>query len=212
MHSSIVRGGRPAEQILAELRESSYDLLVLGERSRHRRRARLFGSVVDKVTAHAPCSTLIVRGAENAFGRVLICDSGRTPPTVIDALLTRGLHQLFAPGADTIVLHVMSQISAGPGVSGRDLAANAQELIGGGSFEGRVLSRDSDILTQLGYGAKVWIRHGFVVDEIVAAAIERDAELIVIGARQYDNWQSKLLADLGRQIVRRLDRSMLVVR
>jgi nucleotide-binding universal stress UspA family protein len=57
----IVAEGRPADQILATLNESMFDLVVLGSRGRGSVTRLLLGSTSEQVLAAAPCSTLIVR-------------------------------------------------------------------------------------------------------------------------------------------------------
>jgi nucleotide-binding universal stress UspA family protein len=59
----IVLRGEPAEEILDYARESRVDLIVVGAR-RDRFSARtVFGSTTERVTRHAPCTTLTITSA-----------------------------------------------------------------------------------------------------------------------------------------------------
>jgi nucleotide-binding universal stress UspA family protein len=56
------------------------------------------------------------------------------------------------------------------------------------------------------------VRHGGVVEEILAESEEVDYDLVVIGAHREAGWQRVLLADIARELIKRLERPVLVVR
>lgn len=207
-----IRTGPVAQEILAELRSTPYDLLILGERRPHRLLTRVLGSVVGRVTGHAPCAVLVARGATKHFSRVLICDSGGPEPSVVDVWLMRGLARLAQTDAAVTVLHVMSQISAGPGVDNADLVAGAADVIARGAREGRILAHDLHALDGYAFDVHARLRHGFVVDEIVAEARQCRADLIVIGAHRVQGLQGRLAADLAKEIMNRVAQPVLIVR
>jgi nucleotide-binding universal stress UspA family protein len=60
-HDVIVVEGRPAEQVVAQLRAKDIDLAVVGSRGSGRVERLLLGSTTEQVLASAPCSVLIVR-------------------------------------------------------------------------------------------------------------------------------------------------------
>jgi nucleotide-binding universal stress UspA family protein len=60
-HDVIVVEGRPAEQIVAQLRAKDIDMAVVGSRGSGRVERLLLGSTTEQVLASAPCSVLIVR-------------------------------------------------------------------------------------------------------------------------------------------------------
>lgn len=207
-----IRSGPVAQEILAELSTAHYDLLILGERRPHRLLTRVLGSVVDKVSGHAPCAVLVVRGAVTRFTRLLICDSGGLAPSVVDVWLARGLARLAMPNASITVLHVMSQISAGPGVDNADLVAEVSDIIARGAREGKILAHDLHSLNGYAFDVRPRLRHGFVVDEIAAEARESQADLVVIGAHHSQGLQGRLMADLAKQIASRVAQPVLIVR
>jgi nucleotide-binding universal stress UspA family protein len=59
--SVIVAEGRPAEQIVNQLRARAIDLAVVGSRGGGRVERLLVGSTTEQVLASAPCSVLVVR-------------------------------------------------------------------------------------------------------------------------------------------------------
>jgi nucleotide-binding universal stress UspA family protein len=110
------------------------------------------------------------------------------------------------------VLHVMSQMSAGPGVRGRQLRYGVEDLIEERAPEGELLEQDVRVLERWGTYPHSKVRHGLVVDEILRDARSGDYDLVVIGAHRGQRWQRLLLDDLTRKIVLHLDRSVLVIR
>ena len=209
---SKARFGRLAEQILREAEEEEYDLIIIGERLRPSGvLARLFGSTVRTVAERAPCPVLVVKGQVRPLRRLLLCDSGVLSPPLLDRFTAR-LAPLLDAQQEITVLHVMSQISAGPGVRGEQLRADAEELMSEHSPEGQLLEHDLDILEGSDLNAQPKVRHGLVVDEILEEAGSGDYDLVVIGAHPEKGWRRILLDDLAHRLLMRLKRPVLVVR
>jgi nucleotide-binding universal stress UspA family protein len=103
-------------------------------------------------------------------------------------------------------------MGAGPGVEGHQLRADAEELIEAQAPEGELLERDIQMLEPLSVQLRPMVRHGLVVDEILAEAQAGDYDLVVIGAHRGEGWRRILLDDLAHQIIIHLDRPVLVVR
>jgi nucleotide-binding universal stress UspA family protein len=207
-----VRVGRPAEEILREAEEGGYGLLIIGEQQWSSRTLRLFGTVVERVARLAPCPILIAKGEPRAILRILVCDSGAVAPTVLERLSDTGLLRLLGPATEVTVLHVMSQISAAPGVVGRELDADADELIREHAPEGVLLEHDVEVLERDGLHPQPKVRHGFVVDEILDEAHTGAYDLVVIGTHREQGWQRFLLDDIAREVTFQCDRSILILR
>lgn len=207
---TLVRVGRPADVIVAVAVAGKYDLIILGERSGHKLVTRLLGSTAERVIEHAPCPVMIAKGKGNPIHRILLCDSGAATSSVLDRF-TAGLAELRPVELDITVLHVMSQISAAPGINGHQLRAEAQELIQEHAPEGELLERDLRMLTRVNVQPQAKVRHGLVVDEILAEAQSGDYDLVVIGAHRVGRWQRWLLDDLAHEIITHVDRPVLVV-
>jgi nucleotide-binding universal stress UspA family protein len=203
--------GHPAEIILRELRDGRYDLVILGEREHHTFIAHIFNATTgDRVIHQAYCPVLIAKKEARPVHSLLLCDSGLPGPSLLDRLQQQ-LPELLQSDPEVTILHVMSQISAGPGVAGKQLRANADVLIQEHSPEGNLLARDLQQLSQEGVSARPKIRHGLVVDEILDESVCGDYDLIVIGAHQGKGWQRFLLEDLMERIVLGSDRPVLIV-
>lgn len=206
-----VRVGQPAEEIVREGESGRYDLLMMGQRTSRPLMTRIRGPVTQKVVSQTNLPVLIAKRKASPFERVLICDSGVQYPSLLQ-LFRLHAPALLATAKDVTILHVMSQISAAPGVRGNDLRADAFELIETHSPEGEILAQDLTYLEELSLKPKALVRHGLVVDEIVEEARTGDYDLVVIGAHRDEGLPRFLLDDLARELVLNVDRAILVVR
>ncbi len=218
---SKVRLGRPAREIVCEANEGYYGLVIIGERWGCDGLIARFlkATTAVRVAERALCPVLVAKGRVSPIGRILLCDSGaksvvegqRVGPSLLSRF-TAQLAELLGGEEEVTVLHVMSQISAGPGVRGKQLRADVEELIQEHAPEGVLLVRDVHALERPGVHPRPKVRHGLVVDEIVDEARSGDYDLVVIGAHPATGWRHLLLEDLAREIILRLDRPVLVVR
>ena len=206
-----VRTGNPAKEILEEIKRGQHDLVILGSRRVSEQIKRLFGSTLDQVIEKSPCPILISKEDAGDLMRILICDSGAGSPPLMERFISQ-LRELVKKETQVTVLHVMSQMSAGPGVKGWQLRAEAEELIDAHTPEGELLEHDIDELESFDIHPDVIVRHGWVVDEIIDEAKQGDYGLIVIGAHRNEGWQRYLLDDLAHQIIVEADRPVLVVK
>ena len=207
-----IRVGHPAEEIVREAEEGEFGLLILGEKQHHDLKTRfLLGSTAVRVIEHAPCPVIIAKGKIEPLHHILLCDSGSHTPALVNRF-TAQLTNLIQGDEEITILHVMSQMSAGPSVTGEDLQADTQELIASHTPEGELLERDREVLQYLNVACHPKVRHGFVVDEILQEAQEQNYNLVVIGAFRGQGWRRILLDDLAHQIITKVDRPVLVVR
>lgn len=202
--------GEIEKQIIHEANEGNYDLVILGEVPSSYLSKKLHGAITIKAVEGVICPVLVVKGMSRHIRRILMCDSGAGKSPVL-CRFTAQLAKTIEGEEEVTVLHVMSQISAGPGVPDRDLLASVDELIELHTPEGEILSQDMRILAQTGIQPFPMIRHGLVVDEILDEARRGEYDLIVIGAHQAKDWQHFLLEDFTRQILIHADRPVMVV-
>jgi nucleotide-binding universal stress UspA family protein len=206
-----VRIGHVVEEITREAEEGGYDLLVVGYKPKSNFVERLLSrSVALQAIELASCPVIIAKGRINPIHRILLCDSGAKRPSLIAQYATQLAKQIEGEEQIT-VLHVMSQISAGPGVVGKQLRAGADDLIQEDTPEGKLLKQDVHILNQSNISTIPKVRHGLVVDEILDEARTGDYDLVIIGALRADRWRRILLDNLANKIIDRINRPVLVV-
>jgi nucleotide-binding universal stress UspA family protein len=205
------RTGDALREIMAELKLAQYDLLVIGESNTTQSKAiHLRERIAHKLAEHSPCPVLVVRQPARRAKRILMCDSGAENSVL--RRFTLQVAEMLDGEEDITVLHVMSQIIAGPGVPDHQLHADVQELIAEDAPEGRLLAQDLLQLDRQGIHPTAKVRHGLVVDEILSEARSGDYDLVVIGAHRGEGWQRFLLDDLAHKILAQMDRPVLVVR
>ena len=206
-----IRVGHPAEEIIREAEEGGHNLVTVGERQHYDRVTRFFvGSTAQRVVEYAPCPVIIAKGEIQPIRRILLCDSGANSSLLLNCVAQ--LVNLIDREIDVTVLHVMSQMSAGPGVVGKQLRADAAELVQKHTPEGELLAQDVEVLDQLNVNPRPKVRHGLVVEEILAEAHSQDYGLIVIGAHRGEGWYRILLDDLARKIIQKVNRPIYVAR
>lgn len=207
-----IRHGQPAEEIVRETEEGEYDLVVVGDRQHHTLVTRfLLGSTASRVVEHAPCPVIIAKGRVNLVRRMLLCDSGFVQPSLVSRFASQ-MAGLIERAEALTILHVMSQIGAGPGVPGTQLRATTAELMEAQSPEGQILENDLELLAPFPIQTQPKVRHGCIVDEILAEAQEGEFDLVIIGAHRGEGWRRILLDDLAHQIITHIDRPILVLR
>lgn len=205
------RFGQPAEEIIAESETGKYDLLMMGQRINRPLMTRLRGPVTQKVVSQATLPVLIAKRAARPFNRVLICDSGVQSPSLLQMFRVHA-PAILATTTEVTALHVMSQIGAAPGIDGQELRADAVELMKTQSPEGQILAQNVAFLQELDLQPRAKVRHGLVVDEILAEARTGNYDLVVIGAHRDEGLPRFLLDDLARELVLNVECAILVLR
>lgn len=205
----LERSRRLAEEVIQQARAAPYDLVVIGSRGRRGAVRLLLGSVALHVTGHVPASVLVAKGRVGDMGRLLVC-SAAGPASELTTRFAGHLAQ--ALGASVTLLHVMSQLPLVEEAVLEDLEASATELIQRGSREGAHLARMLSILEADGVPARAIVRHGLVLDEIMAEAQEGNYDLLVTGAHITPGLNTWLVDDLSAEILLAADRPVLIVR
>lgn len=205
----IERLARLGQEVISQAATSPYELVVLGSRGRHGVSRILMGSLAAHVVGHVPSSVLVIKGRRRDLARFLVCTAAGpvSDPTVHFA------GKLAGPlGASVTLLHVLSQLPVTSSASVEDLEASARSLLKRRTREGRHLSRVLESLTADGVSARLVVRHGLIVDEIVAEMEEGHFDLLVIGAHVTPGIKRPWANNLAEQALLRSSAPVLVVR
>lgn len=162
---AVRHGAEPFEEIVAEARERGADLLIVRRRGKRGFLANLmFGEMVGKVVAHAPCSVLMCPRAATMWRRAVLVgvDPQAPDPVLVDTAAR-------IAGECSIGLHVVGV------VSGSAYRAAAEAVIAD------AVARAS----ALGVTAQGEVRGGRPHESLIAAAAERGADLIVVARRSH---------------------------
>ncbi|HJS28237.1 MAG TPA: universal stress protein [Anaerolineales bacterium] len=196
--------------ILDMLRSGSYAVLILSPWLANRQEKFFSQEVLGRIIAQSPCPVAVSKGRIGQLRRILICDSGADIVPILDRFLEK-MSDLASSQVEITILHVMSQMTAYPGVRGAQLRADAEELILEHSPEGIVLEHDLDLLDRVNPHPKPKIRHGLVVDEIMKETDEAEYDLIVIGAHRGEGWQRYLLQNIASEIVEKAKTPVMLI-
>lgn len=199
------------KEILLEAQHGNYDLVLIAEASTPPKLSRFRNTAAVRIAKEISSPALILKSELFPLKKILLCDSGADQFSVVRNYL-KTLLPLIEDIEEVTVLHVMSQISAGPGVRGKQLRAEADELMDAETPEGSLLADDINSLTQSGVKVTPRIRHGLVVEEILAETESGAHDLLVIGYAQREGWQRLLLTDIGHQILSKVKKSILLVK
>lgn len=203
------RVGRLDEEVAQQARAVPYDLIVIGSRGRRGVKRLFLGSVAAHVVEYTPTSVLIVKGRRRALKRFLVSSSAGPVSDHTIRIAGRLAHAL---GATVTLIHVMSQLPITGEAVLADLRAPVDELIQRGSREGVHLNRMLELLAAGGTKARAVVRHGLVVDEVIAEAREGQFDLLVIGAHITPGIDTRLVDNLSEQTLLAADLPVLVVR
>lgn len=207
-HTTRLRHGYPAEQILQEMEQGEYDLIVIGARGRSRLTRFLLGSVSYRVLEHATIPVLIVRRARPHVERILVATGGHpeSGPT-----MRYGAHLARALSATETLLHVTNPVPRMyTGLGGMD--ETLREMMQSDTPEGRSLREGARIMGEEEVEGYIELRQGVVEEEIIHEAAQGDYDLIVVGSSLSASaigWLA--LGSITRRVIDRTQRPVLVV-
>ncbi|OGK83272.1 MAG: hypothetical protein A2W08_05985 [Candidatus Rokubacteria bacterium RBG_16_73_20] len=208
----VAEGGARAE-ILRAADEWEADLIVLGARGLGGVRGVLLGSVSSAVAHHARCPVLVVKGRPRPLGGVLIAlDGSEHAWAGVRFVLALPLDR----GTKVRLLSVVERVHY-PSSAPRLLRAQLRGLLADMEKERRAeldrgLARAAAELrgrvTRVTRGTPT----GTPAGEIVAAARELDADLVVVGARGRGGIERLLLGSVSERVLRDARCPVLIVK
>jgi nucleotide-binding universal stress UspA family protein len=203
--------GRPADVIMETAAELGADLIVTGSRGRGPLRSMLLGSVASEVSTHARCPVLVARGP--AVQRMLVAtDCSPGADALADGVARLGA--FVGTAADVVAVAV-------PDTPAYELLVNLYTL----GDERLARQRDAlqtqaaaaahamaGRLDEIGIAATPHVRSGDPAHEILAAAEDRGADLIVMGSRGLGGLDRLLLGSVARNVLSHAHCSVLILR
>jgi nucleotide-binding universal stress UspA family protein len=206
--------GEMAVQILREIREESYDLIVKSDFGKGWGLLKMhLGSDTRIIVSKVELPLLLARHYTKSIERVLICTGGEE--TSADTLKVGGRLVSFSK-AQVCVLHVMSQLALDVDSLADDLRDTAQTAIQRRTREGLHLAWAVDQVQKAGASAPVIpiLRHGLVLDQVIAELREGKYDLLVIGSHHVSGRSRTLdafLEDVASDLVSETSCSVLII-
>ncbi|MBN2145814.1 MAG: universal stress protein [Anaerolineales bacterium] len=207
-----IRQGHPVDQILVETQENDYGLVVIGWRDDRRLPLIKLGTTATRLARRIQTHLLVVRGMPQSLQRVLFCTGAEAPS--VETLRVGGKLIANLP-SEVGLLHVMSQVALRTQAS-EDLYGDAETAIRRNTREGKHLQAAQEELRKVGVQGQIVprLRHGLVVDEVLAELAEQHYDLLVVGSHHQpgqNRWLGILLDDVTDQLLNRASCSVLIV-
>ncbi len=207
----IVLRGRPATALLEEAKRFGADLVIGGSRGHGTISSLLLGSVSAEVVDHAPCPVLVSR--TKSIDRVIFATDGSVPSAAAETVLSTW--SIF----ERLPIHVVSvadvvepwHTGIAPTMYRQVIAAHARDLAEARAEHTRIAEETTARLRALGRQAEAAMRTGDAAGEIVAAAADVGADLVVIGSRGRTGLASAVLGSVARNVLHGSTASVLVV-
>jgi nucleotide-binding universal stress UspA family protein len=206
----VVRG-RAATAICDVARSIGADLVVTGSRGRGVIAATLLGSVAAEVATHAPCPVLVARSA--TISRLLVAtDGSRSAEHIPDRLEAWGFFRGLP--ADVVGVSIAEtptfELIVGLYTLGDErLAAKRRDLH---ERYRRSAEAMATRLSDIGIPATAHVRTGDVAHEILHAARDHGADLVITGTRGLGALDRLLLGSVARNVLTHFGGSVLVMR
>lgn len=206
---TAMRRGRPATEIAREAERVRADLIVAGSRGRGPLATMLLGSVAAEVVDRAECPVLVARVPR--LKRLVVADDGSTEAA--RAVKIVGTWPIFA-GLRTRVVSV-APVYAVTGL-GPVRHADAKQSYAEGvdalrGIHGFIAEDAAVRLTEAGVPARSDTRFGDPANEIIMAALEHEADLIVMGSHGRTGLERVVMGSVARNVLTHAPVSVLVV-
>jgi nucleotide-binding universal stress UspA family protein len=206
-----VRRQRPAEAILQQAEADRSDLIVVGSRGKGTMERLLIGSVSERVARYAPCSVLVAR--DEAIHRVLVAvDGSESSEHALDAILRLPL----SPHVEVRVEHIVpadtpGRIGSTPG-GDLEMAIEEYDRNCHADHGQDVIRQAVERLGAAGRAAISDVRRGSPAEELIAAAREWRADLLVVGSENRSVLGRLFLGSVSSRVLSHAPCSVLVGR
>ncbi len=208
----LLEAGSVPEAVVEDAARFGADLVVVGNRGHGPIASMLLGSVAAAVTDHAPCPVLVSR--RSVCAGVVFAEDGSSGAAEARRLLACWAPFRGLPVRVVSVAHVRVPFLSGIAPSLVEEARRLHEemVTEARSAYGRLAAQSAGDLRVAGLAAESEVRSGDPAAEILAAARETGADLIVMGSRGQSGMQRLLLGSVARNVLLHADCSVLIRR
>ena len=188
----VVREGEePYEHIVDEAENRQADAIIVGRRGHRGLMKLLMGSVTRLVIGHAPCKVLVVpKSGKLTAQRLLVTSDGSE---FSDKAVSEAISLAKLTGGSLIACSV-----AHHGIS-EDMATDN-------------VNKVKDVASAAGVSVETTLGKGNACQEIIAAAEEQEADMIVVGTHGRTGISRLLMGSIAERVVGMSDRTVMVVR
>ena len=219
----VVREGDPDKQILAVAREIGADVIVMGSHSRRNLWDVVVGNIAEKVAEQAPCPVILVShrpphpGPDAPKHYLLATDF--SPHAQLAEKVALALASTHGENKTLWVLAVVEpgqELPLPPGfvVNAPDEEVEELERELHSAVEEAVNARLDAILADardMDVTVEKLVRHGDPAKEILKAAIDIEADMIIIGSHSRKSLKEKLLGSVPERVAKQAPCPVLIV-
>lgn len=205
---TITRSGHAIEEIQKRTTEERYDIVIIGAERKSGGPFAMSAKAYHLIKEIEP-PVLVMIGRRAEPKRVLICSGGRS---YIDRAVHLAGELACKTPMQVTILHVMAEA---PAVYAELLERerDTERILASNTTLGRNLRAEKSALEAVGVQAAVKLRHGLVVDEILAELREGDYDMVVTGSAPAGGpLRTYIMGNVTSEIVNRADCAVLVVR
>jgi nucleotide-binding universal stress UspA family protein len=202
--------GMPADAILAEADRFGAGLIMVGAHRQSPLTATLLGSVSRAIVERAGCAVLVVRSA--SAGRVLLATDGSMLARLATSIVATS--PMFASST----VRVVGVGSPPPRDSGVDLGEDARSEAHGATIAAATndaaLAVEHAVAALAAEGRRVEseLRTGDAASQLVAAARDWPADMVVLGSGTTSTLRRLLLGSAARRVLDDVSASVLIAR
>lgn len=187
----IHEGEEPYEHIVAEAENQQADAIIVGRRGHRGLMKLLMGSVTHLVIGHAPCKVMVVpKAGKLTAQRLLVATDGSE----------------FSDKA------VAEAIGLAKHTGGSLIACSIAHRSLDESMASEYVNKVKDVASAEGIKVKTTIGHGNACQEIITAAKENEADMIVVGTHGRTGIDRLLMGSIAERVVGMADRTVMVIR
>lgn len=206
-NDSIILRDKPERAILRQLDRHDYLLLVLGasDCSPHSQEHGL----KQRLASKARTNVLVVQNPPEKLEQVLVCTGGHK---VSELAVMSSLEIAAASKSQLTILHIATAApSMYAGLNAQD--ENLEQVLARQHPLSDHLHEMAALAQNRGVNAKLELRHGVVIEEILRACDMNPCDLVVVGATNPRSFVSRLaLGRISPQLISSSDRPLLIVR
>ena len=203
--------GRPGTVLIDEATRFGADLVVVGSRGYGPIATLVLGSVSAEVIDHAPCPVLVARGP--SIAKVMFATDSSAASAAARDLLQRW--PIFERTAIRVIsvadVDMPWHVGIAPMMHYNAAAAHAEDIELAGAEHSRIAEEAAGELRAAGRSVEAAMRTGDAAGEIVSAAEEWGADLVVIGSRGQTGLIRLVLGSVARNVLHGSRASVLVV-
>lgn len=203
--------GRPASELVDQVREFAADLVIVGSRGHGAIASLLLGSVSAELVDHASCPILVAR--RSTLARVVFATDGSETAAAAENVLTHWPIFAELPIRVVSVADVLRPWTTGiaPTMYTQVLNAYAEDVAQAEAEHLEIATGSAQRLIDAGRRAEASMVRGDAAAEIIVVAQESGADLIVVGSRGQTGLTRVVLGSVARNVLVGSDTSVLVV-